>query len=71
MLTRLRALLVAALLLLLAASQAQTQSQGVAAVTSPQQQFGAAIGDDYFLANYTQYAEYLLKLDKEKGGRSG
>ena len=28
-------------------------------------QFGHDIGDDYFLVNYTQYVEYLQKLDKE------
>src|SRR5258706_11312581 len=41
------------------------QSRATATLTSPRQQFGHDIGDDYFLANYTQYAEYLLKLDKE------
>jgi hypothetical protein len=34
-------------------------------VTSPKEQFGHDIGDDYFLVNYTQYVEYLHKLDKE------
>jgi hypothetical protein len=75
MLTRLRALLVVALLLMLAASQAQTQSPlqpsvqtarpDPSAVTSPQQQFGAAIGDDYFLANYTQLEQYWKRLAQE------
>ena len=32
-------------------------------VTSPKQQFGHNIGDDYFLANYTQFTEYWQKLD--------
>ena len=52
MLNRARALIVAALLLV-PAPQASTQST-VAAVTSPRDQFGAAIGDDYFLATYSQ-----------------
>jgi hypothetical protein len=34
-------------------------------LTSPKEQFGHDIGDDYFLVNYTQYVEYLHKLDKE------
>jgi hypothetical protein len=34
-------------------------------ITSPKQQFGANIGDDYFLANYKQLTEYWTKLDKE------
>ena len=34
-------------------------------LTSPKAQFGHEIGDDYFLVNYTQYVEYLHKLDKE------
>ncbi len=34
-------------------------------VTSPLQQFGFNIGDDYCLVNYTQLAEYWHKLDKE------
>ena len=33
------------------------------AVTTPRQQFGADIGDDYFLANYTQLEEYWKALD--------
>ena len=34
-------------------------------VTSPREQFGHDIGDDYFLANYTQYVEYLKKIDQQ------
>ena len=34
-------------------------------VTSPKQQFGFNIGDDYQLATYTQFVEYWQKLDKE------
>ena len=32
-------------------------------VTPPKDQFGHAIGDDYYLVNYTQYVDYLKKLD--------
>ncbi len=34
-------------------------------ITSPRVQFGHDIGDDYFLANYTQMIEYWQKLDRE------
>jgi hypothetical protein len=34
-------------------------------ITSPRMQFGHDIGDDYFLANYTQMIEYWQKLDRE------
>jgi hypothetical protein len=32
-------------------------------ITPPSTQFGHAVGDDYRLVNYTQYVEYLQKLD--------
>ncbi|MEP6992834.1 MAG: M14 metallopeptidase family protein [bacterium] len=35
------------------------------AITSPKQQFGFNIGDDYKLANYTQFEGYWRKLAKE------
>ena len=34
-------------------------------ITSPREQFGHDIGDDYFLINYTEYAEYLHTLDRQ------
>src|SRR5215471_1362272 len=34
-------------------------------ITTPKEQFGFNIGDDYVLVNYTQYVEYLKKLDRE------
>ncbi|MCI0662816.1 MAG: peptidase, partial [Acidobacteria bacterium] len=34
-------------------------------ITSPKEQFGFNIGDDYQLVNYTQYETYLKKLDQE------
>jgi len=48
-----------ALLLTLAASSAAQP------ITSPKQQFGFNIGDDYQLATYTEFTEYWHKLDKE------
>ncbi len=41
------------------AVQAQTR------ITTPKEQFGFNIGDDYHLANYTQLAEYWRKLERE------
>jgi hypothetical protein len=38
---------------------------GQGGITSPRSQFGHNIGDDYFLANYTQMIEYWRKLDRE------
>jgi hypothetical protein len=34
-------------------------------LTSPKEQFGHDVGDDYFLVNYTQYVEYLKKLAQQ------
>src|SRR5215472_3529072 len=34
-------------------------------ITTPKQQFGFNIGDDYQLVNYTQYVDYLKKLARE------
>jgi hypothetical protein len=34
-------------------------------LTSPKEHFGFNIGDDYHLANYTQYEAYVKKLDAE------
>src|SRR5512143_1690523 len=53
-------IIVAALVSLgLAASSAEAK------VTSPKEQFGFAIGDDYQLVNYTQLVAYWKKLDAE------
>src|SRR5207237_1054216 len=46
-------------LLCAAATQAQTR------ITTPKEQFGFNIGDDYSLVNYTQYVDYLNKLSRE------
>src|SRR5687767_12215282 len=34
-------------------------------ITTPKQQFGFAVGDDYQLATYSQFADYWHRLDKE------
>jgi hypothetical protein len=55
-----RTLAVLALItLVLASSSAQTR------ITTPKEQFGFALGDDYQLANYKQIADYWRKLDTE------
>jgi hypothetical protein len=52
------------LLLVLPVPQASTQSTA-GPITTPKQQFGASIGDDYFLATYTQLEEYWKTLDRQ------
>src|SRR5256714_2346266 len=56
---RLQALLVG--LCLVAATPLSAQRR----ITTPLAQFGHNIGDDYFLANYSQMIEYWRKLDRE------
>jgi len=51
-------------LLLVSADATRSQSPN-AAVTSPKEQFGFDIGDDYVLANYTQIEAYWRKLDAQ------
>src|SRR5918996_1022294 len=43
----------------------EAQRSAGARLTSPKEQFGRNIGDDYYLTNYTQYVEYLKKLDQQ------
>ena len=50
---------------LLVATRALTESAGVRGITSPRQAFGASIGDDYFLATYSQLEAYWKELDRE------
>ena len=57
------ALLILTLAVVLLLSQASLHAQR--RVTSPKEQFGFNIGDDYVLANYKQYEAYLKKLDQE------
>ncbi len=56
------------LLLALAGGVAAPVAQNKSAapkVTTPKEQFGHDIGDDYVLVNYTQYVEYLKKMDQQ------
>ncbi|MBI3403152.1 MAG: peptidase [Acidobacteria bacterium] len=60
--------LLALVALAVAVGVATPQAQNRAAapkVTPPKDQFGHAIGDDYFLVNYSQYVDYLKKLDAQ------
>src|SRR3954470_16397026 len=57
---------IALVALTVAALSAAPQAQNRPAapkITSPKEQFGHDVGDDYFLVNYTQYVEYLKKID--------
>ncbi len=62
---RIRAVVAVALLFLLTGAYAPTQSQSVSAITPPSAEFGANIGDDYFLATYSQLEAYWKKLAQE------
>jgi len=58
---RIRAWRAAALPVLFAAAVLNGQGR----VTSPKEQFGHNIGDDYWLATYDQFVDYWRKLDRE------
>jgi Zinc carboxypeptidase. len=47
------------------AAQARNAPTAPARVTTPRAQFGHDIGDDYFLANYSQMIDYWRKLDRQ------
>jgi len=64
-LTRTRLFIGLALLLLLTGAYARTQSQSISAITPPSAEFGANIGDDYFLATYAQLEAYWQRLARE------
>lgn len=49
------------LLLIAAATTASAQTR----ITTPKEQFGFSLGDDYHLANYAQLVEYWKKLDQQ------
>src|SRR5689334_23974459 len=53
----------ASLVFLLLTTSAQIRAQRH--ITTPREQFGHEIGDDYFLVNYTKMASYWKKLDQE------
>ena len=62
---RTRALVMVSALIALASAQAGTAPRSAPAVTSPEAHFGARIGDDYFLATYSQLEAYWQRLDRE------
>src|SRR5688572_13655644 len=64
-LTRNRVLIAMSLLLLVTATYTRTQSQGVSEITPPSAEFGASVGDDYFLATYSQLETYWKRLERE------
>ena len=63
MIPRIRHLSVIVLLVIAVLGSQAAEAQ--AKVTSPKEQFGFAIGDDYQLVNYTQLVAYWKKLDAE------
>jgi len=63
--TRSRTRLFAALVILAFVLALPMSAQAQRRITSPKEQFGSNIGDDYFLATYTQLVDYWTKLDKE------
>src|SRR5436190_23475830 len=62
---RVRAVLLVASFAALALALAPVQTQSRASLTSPRDAFGSAIGDDYFLATYSQLESYWKALDQE------
>jgi hypothetical protein len=52
-------------LIALPAAQSRASSAALPHITTPKEQFGWEIGDDYRLVNYTQYVEYLNRIDRE------
>src|SRR5260221_14574138 len=46
-------------------AQTRPAASGSGHVTSPKEEWGHNVGDDYFLANYQQLIAYWRKLEKE------
>src|SRR5713226_2830954 len=62
--TAVTATLAAAVILAIGVAAPQAQQKAAPSkVTAPKDQFGFQIGDDYRLVNYTQYLDYLKKID--------
>src|ERR1700694_4759910 len=53
------------LIILMSAAAALAQTKVLSPVTSPMEQFGHSVGDDYFLVNYTQMVDYWKKLAQQ------
>ena len=58
-------LFLSSVLVLLACFATTTLAVGQSKITSPKEQFGFNMGDDYHLANYTQLVAYWKKLSQE------
>ncbi|OLC46145.1 MAG: peptidase [Acidobacteria bacterium 13_1_40CM_65_14] len=56
---------VVALAVTIAVAAPHAQRATTARVTGPKEQFGHEIGDNYRLVNYTQYVDYLKKMDAQ------
>jgi len=63
--TKARAAVIVAALLAVAHAQTSTQPTQAPSITTSGERFGAAVGDDYFLATYTQLESYWQQLDRE------
>src|SRR5437899_3888550 len=55
----------AIVVLLVCGAVAPEAQQNRAKITSPKEQFGHDVGDDYVLVNYTRYEQYLKTLARE------
>jgi len=53
------------LVVAVATTEAQRATTATSKLTSPKEQFGWDVGDDYRLVNYTQYVDYIKKLDQQ------
>src|SRR5687767_5139442 len=63
---RLRMVLAAGVLVVAAViAVPEAQIRHAPTITTPKAQFGHDIGDDYLLVNWTQWVEYLRKMDEE------
>jgi hypothetical protein len=62
---RARVLILVAVILALAAALSGTSSVREARVTTPREFLGSNIGDDYFLATYSELEAYWKELDRE------
>src|SRR5258706_11197071 len=52
-----------ALTVTIAVAAPRAQKSAAPKITTPKEQFGYDIGDNYRLVNYTQYLDYLRKAD--------
>ena len=63
--SRARVLVLVVVLLALATALAGTSSSRGARVTTPREFLGSNIGDDYYLATYSELESYWKQLDRE------